>query len=58
MANTVSTNLHNEIRALEFKFHSQLTPMEELLNEVAQHIRGKKYLAENYEPHEEETSHA
>ena len=25
---------------------------------MVQHIRGKKYLEENYEPHGEETSHA
>ena len=31
--------------------------MQELLNKVAQHIRGKKYLEENYEPHGEEKSH-
>ena len=31
--------------------------MQDVLNEVLQHIRGKKYLEANYEPHREETSH-
>lgn len=58
MENMVCANLHDEIRAMEFKFQSELTPMQEVLNEVVQHIRGKKYLEADYEPHGEETSHA
>ena len=58
MENIVSSNLHDEIKAMEFKFQSQLTPMQDVLTEVLQHIMGKKYLEENYEPHGEETSHA
>ena len=54
----VSSTLHDEIRAMEFKFQSQLTPMQEVLNEVAQDIRGKQSLEENYDPHGEETYHA
>jgi hypothetical protein len=58
MENMVFANLHDEIRAMEFKFQSQLTSMQEALTEVVQHIKGKKSLEANYEPHGEETSHA
>ena len=36
---------------------SKLSPMQDALNEVLQHIRGKEYIEENYEPHPKETSH-
>ena len=44
MENTVSSNLHDEIRAIEFKFQSQLTPMQEVLNEVVKHNIRKNLL--------------
>ena len=51
----VSISLQDEIKNMEVKFQSQLIPMQATLNEVLQHIKGKKYLEENYEPHGEET---
>ena len=58
MQTTMYASLLDEIKALEVKFQSQLNPLQEVLNEVVEHIRGKKSLGQNYEPHGEETSHA
>ena len=49
-------SLQDEIKALEVKFQNQLNPMQAVLNELVEHIKGKKYLGKNNEIHEEETS--
>ena len=42
MVTTMYANLQYDIKALKVKFQAQLNPMQEVLNEVAEHIRGKK----------------
>ena len=58
METTMYASLQDEIKSMKVKFQSQLNPLQEVLNEVAKHIRGKKSLGKNYEPHGEETSTA
>ena len=58
METMMYASLHDEIKAMEVKFQSQLSPLQEVLNEVVDPIKGKKYLGYNYEPHGEETSTA
>ena len=49
-------NLQDEIKSLEVKFQNQLNPLQAMLNDMPKHIKGKKHLWKNYDPHGEETS--
>ena len=56
METTMYASLQDEIKALEVKFQNQLNPLQAMLNDVTEHIKGKKYFWKTYEPHREETS--
>ena len=56
LQNMMFSSLQDEIKALEVKFQNQLNPLQAVLIEGADHIKGKKSLGQNYEPHWEETS--
>ena len=58
MKNNLTASLHNELRTMESKFQSQLGPIQDFINELLRHFRGKKYLEASYEHLGEETSHA
>ena len=58
MQNMMFSSLQDEIKALEVKFQNQLNPLQAMLHDVTEHIKGKKYLGQNDEPHGEETSTA
>jgi len=56
LQNMMFSSLQHEIKSLEVKFQNQLNPIQEMLHDMTEHIKGKKYLGKNYEPHREETS--
>jgi hypothetical protein len=40
-------SLQDEIKALEVMFQHQLNPLQEVLTELSDHIKGKKYIGPN-----------